>query len=74
MRVLFVWCAAANDTLAAAQQVAAALLGGVTNVVLLEHMLDAATIRHADERQEVSGAGLESAVACTNDSSGQCCA
>jgi hypothetical protein len=49
--------AAANDTLAAAQQVAAALLGGVTNVVLLENMLDAATIRHSDERQEVRGVG-----------------
>lgn len=46
--------AAANETLAAAQQMAAALLGGVTNVVLLENMLDAATIRNSDERQEVS--------------------
>lgn len=45
---------AANETLAAAQQMAAALLGGVTNVVLLENMLDAATIRNSDERQEVS--------------------
>jgi hypothetical protein len=44
---------AANDTLAAAQQVAAALLGGVTNVVLLEGFMDAATIRATDERQEV---------------------
>lgn len=52
--LLWVVAAAANDTLAAAQQVAAALLGGVTNVVLLEHMLNAATIRSADERQEVS--------------------
>jgi hypothetical protein len=50
------WCtcaAAANDTMAAAQQVVAALLGGGTNVVLLENMLNAATIRSADERQEV---------------------
>jgi hypothetical protein len=45
--------AAANDTMAAAQQVVAALLGGGTNVVLLENMLNAATIRSADERQEV---------------------
>lgn len=45
---------AAADTLAAAQQVAAALLGGVTNVVLLEGLLDAAAIRSSDERQEVS--------------------
>jgi hypothetical protein len=37
---------------------AAALLGGVTNVVLLENMLDAATIRQADERQEVRGRRL----------------
>lgn len=44
--------AATNDTLAAAQQMAAKLLG-VTNVVLLEDMLDAATLRQADERQEV---------------------
>jgi hypothetical protein len=57
MCVLFC-CAAANDTLAAAQQVAAALLGGVTPVVLLENMLGAATIRQADERQEVSGGRL----------------
>lgn len=46
--------AAANETLAAAQQIAAALLGGVTPVVLLENMMNAATIRSADERQEVS--------------------
>ncbi len=50
-----VCCAAAvNETLAAAQQVAAALYGGATNVVLLENMLNAATIRNSDERQEVS--------------------
>lgn len=55
---------AANDTLAAAQQVAAALLGGVTNVVLLEHMLNAATIRSADERQEVSEMVYEESVRC----------
>ncbi len=47
--------AAVNETLAAAQQVAAALYGGATNVVLLENMLNAATIRNSDERQEVSG-------------------
>lgn len=46
--------AAANETLAAAQQIAAALLGGVTPVVLLENMMNAAAIRSADERQEVS--------------------
>lgn len=44
---------AANDTMAAAQQVAAALMGGVTAVVLLEGLLDAAAIRSSDERQEV---------------------
>ncbi|KAF6265899.1 hypothetical protein COO60DRAFT_1680474 [Scenedesmus sp. NREL 46B-D3] len=55
---------AANDTLAAAQQVAAALLGGVTNVVLLEGLLDAAAIRSGDERQEVSEMVYEESVRC----------
>lgn len=44
---------AATDTLAAAQQVAAALLGGVTPVVLLENLLSVGLIRVAEERQEV---------------------
>lgn len=44
--------------MAAAQQLAAALMGVGTNVVLLENMLDAATIRNADERQEVGRWGL----------------
>eukprot|EP00775_Hariotina_reticulata_P004802 gene4802-5051_t len=56
--------AANSETLAAAQQVAAALLGGVTSVVLLENLLDAATIRILDERQEVSEMVYEEAVRC----------
>lgn len=47
---------AANDKLALAQQLAAKLAsGGVTHVVLLEGLVDAATIRIDDERQEVRG-------------------
>uniref|UniRef100_A0A383VCI1 RRM domain-containing protein n=1 Tax=Tetradesmus obliquus TaxID=3088 RepID=A0A383VCI1_TETOB len=55
---------AANDTMAAAQQVAAALMGGVTAVVLLEGLLDAAAIRSSDERQEVSEMVYEESVRC----------
>jgi hypothetical protein len=62
-----VHAAANSETLAAAQQVAAALLGGVTSVVLLENLLDAATIRIPDERQEVSPGGMEALASALGD-------
>ena len=45
----------ADNKLGLAQQLAAKLAGGVTNVILLEGMLDAAAIRNEEERREVRG-------------------
>jgi hypothetical protein len=45
----------ADNKLSLAQQLAAKLAGGVTNVILLEGMLDVGTIRIDEERREVRG-------------------
>jgi len=54
----------ADNKLGLAQQLAAKLAGGVTNVILLEGMLDAAAIRNEEERREVSEMVYEESVRC----------
>jgi hypothetical protein len=48
---------ASHDKLGLAQQLAAQLAGGVTNVVLLEGMLPAGLMRDDEEKREVRGKG-----------------
>ncbi|KAI8472154.1 MAG: hypothetical protein J3K34DRAFT_467687 [Monoraphidium minutum] len=57
--------ASSNDKLALAQQLAAKLaMGGLTNVLLLEGLVPAATVRDEAERQEISEMVYEEALRC----------